>query len=100
MPEILVKVRKKGRSEILLDYHLRVGQLTQDTRLPEGYALQEQRLDETETGDATTVTLVDATRPADLPEKSAPEDVARWLGLDPKAERLRICRARPTLLCD
>jgi hypothetical protein len=29
-------VQEKGRSEILLDYHLRVGQITQDTRIPEG----------------------------------------------------------------
>src|SRR6201995_4491762 len=41
-------VQAKGRSEILLDYHLRVGEVTQDTRLPAGYRLQEQRLDETE----------------------------------------------------
>ena len=57
------EVQEKGRSEIFLDYHLRVGQLTQDTRLPEGYALQEQRLDETEVGAGTTVTLIDAKRP-------------------------------------
>src|ERR1700755_494503 len=57
------EVQEKGRSEILSDYHLRVGQLTQDTQIPEGYTLQEQRLDETEVGDATTVTLVDARRP-------------------------------------
>ena len=47
-------VQEKGRTEVLLDYHLRVGQLTRDTRLPEGQALHEQRLDETETGAATT----------------------------------------------
>ena len=29
-------VQEKGRSEILLDYHLRVGQITQHTRIPEG----------------------------------------------------------------
>jgi heme-degrading monooxygenase HmoA len=29
-------VQEKGRSEILLDYHLRVVQITQDTRIPEG----------------------------------------------------------------
>src|SRR5882757_11118191 len=46
-------VQEKGRSEILLDYHLRVGQITQDTRIPEGYTLQEQRLDESEVGNAT-----------------------------------------------
>src|ERR1700722_16294956 len=54
-------VQEKGRSEILLDYHLRVGQITQDTELPPGYTLQEQRLDETEVGEGTTITLVDAT---------------------------------------
>src|SRR6476660_8777031 len=41
--------QEKGRSEILLDYHLRIGQLTQDTRPPDGHVLQEQRLDETAT---------------------------------------------------
>src|SRR6185312_1846579 len=54
------EIQEKGRSEVMLDYHLRVGQLTQDTRLPEGFALREQRLDETEVGEGTTVTLIDA----------------------------------------
>src|SRR3984885_4200843 len=49
--------QEKGRSEILLDYHLRVGQVTRDTRIPQGHALAEQRLDETEVGEATTITL-------------------------------------------
>src|SRR3954452_13015319 len=49
------QVQEKGRNEVLLDYHLKVGQLTQDTRLPDGHALREQRLDETETGAGTTV---------------------------------------------
>src|SRR3979409_1136335 len=40
--------QQTGRSKIFVDYHLRVGQLTRDTRLPAGYALHEQRLDETE----------------------------------------------------
>ena len=66
---------------MLLDYHLRVGQLTQDTRLPEGQALHEQRLDETETGEGTTVVLIDGKRPKQWVEKSDHEDVARWLGL-------------------
>src|SRR5579871_3876888 len=59
------EVQEKGREEILLDYHLRVGQLTHDTRPPKGHALAEQRLDETETGEGTTVTLIDASVPAD-----------------------------------
>jgi heme-degrading monooxygenase HmoA len=76
-------VQEKGRSDVFLDYHLRVGQLTRDTRLPDDQALREQRLDETETGAATTVTLIDAKRPADWVEKTAPQQVAAWLGLKP-----------------
>jgi heme-degrading monooxygenase HmoA len=77
--------QEKGRSHIFLDYHLRIGQLTQDTRLPAGQSLPEQRLDETETGDATTVTLIDARQPPKWVETTAAEDVARWLGLKPDA---------------
>jgi len=79
-------VQRKGRGEILLDYHLRVGQVTRDTALPDG--LPEQRLDETETGAATTVTLVDATRPAEWVAQARPEDVAGWLGFMPDASGL------------
>ncbi len=81
-------VQGKARLEVFLDYHLRVGQLTRDTRLPDGCALREQRLDETETGEATTVTLIDARRPAERVEKASPGDVARWLGLAPGASGL------------
>src|ERR1700681_4218803 len=41
-------VQEEGRLEVLHDYHLRVGQVTRDTRLRDGYVLDEQRLDETE----------------------------------------------------
>lgn len=37
-------VQEKGREEVFLDYHLRVGQITSDTRIPEGMKLLEQRL--------------------------------------------------------
>jgi heme-degrading monooxygenase HmoA len=78
-------VQEKGRSEILLDYHLRVGQITQDTRVPEGHAVAEQRLDETEVGEGTTVTLIDAKRPAQWTETSNPADCSEYLGLNPYA---------------
>ena len=81
-------VQGKARLEVFLDYHLRVGQLTRDTRLPDGHALREQRLDETETGGATTVTLIDARRPAGRVEEAGPADVARWLGFAPGASSL------------
>jgi hypothetical protein len=50
-------VQEQGRSEILLDYHLRVGQITHDTHVPVGQTIKEQRLDETEIGEGTTRNL-------------------------------------------
>ena len=81
-------VQQKGRSDIFLDYHLRIGQFTKDTRPPQGHALDEQRLDETETGDATTISLIDAKRPPEWVEQTAPDDVAKWLGFAPAAPGL------------
>jgi heme-degrading monooxygenase HmoA len=81
-------VQQKGRSEILLDYHLRVGQITQDTRIPLGYTLEEQRLDETAVGAGTIVTLIDAKQSADWLRQADPVDVATWLGLAPTAPGL------------
>ena len=74
--------QEKGRSEIFLDYRLRVGQVTRDTRIPDGHTLREQRLDETETGAGTTVTLIDARRPARWIETPGAAESARYLGLD------------------
>jgi heme-degrading monooxygenase HmoA len=74
-------VQEKGRFEVFHDYHLRVGQITRDTKLPDGQALAEQRLDETESGAATTVVLVDAQCPAEWVKTARAEEVAAWLGL-------------------
>jgi heme-degrading monooxygenase HmoA len=82
------EVQAKGRAAVLLDYHLRVGQMTRDTRLPDGQALREQRLDETETGAATTVILIDAKRPAEWVAKARPTEIAEWLGLYSEAAGL------------
>ena len=76
-------VQEKGRSEIFSDYHLRVGQVTRDTRPPTGQAVREQRLDETVTGEGTTVTLIDAKRPPEWVTETGSGEVARWLGLVP-----------------
>ena len=75
------EVQEKGRSEILADYHLRVGQVTRDTRLPDGYALQEQRLDETEIGEATTISLIDAKYHSEWIRETKPGLIAKRLGL-------------------
>lgn len=82
------EVQERGRREVLRDYHLRVGQLTRDTRLPEGHQLTEQRLDETEVGEGTTVTLVDAERSPESVAARSPVEVATSLGLDQGAPGL------------
>jgi heme-degrading monooxygenase HmoA len=80
--------QEQGRFAIFLDYHLRVGQVTRDTKPPDGYSPHEQRLDETEVGEGTTVTLIDAKRPVEWVKETAAEDVALWLGLAPDAASL------------
>jgi heme-degrading monooxygenase HmoA len=74
-------VQEKGRAGVLLDYHLRVGQVTRDTGLAAGQSLREQRFDETETGAGTTVTLIDGNRAADWVKQAGPQAVADSLGL-------------------
>src|ERR1700745_200597 len=41
-------VQEKGRSKIFQDYHLRVGEVTVDTRPPPGLSVEQTRFDETE----------------------------------------------------
>ncbi len=82
------EVQAKGRGEILADYHLRVGQITEDTQVPEGYRVLEQRLDETDVGEAKAITLITAKRPAKFGETANPDDCAEFLGLNPYADGL------------
>lgn len=82
------EAQERGRTEIFSDYHLRVGQLTKDTNIPEGDELHEQRLDETEVGEGTTLVLIDGKRTSEWVKNTSAEDVARWLGLPSKAEAL------------
>jgi len=50
-------VQQKGRNEIFKAYRLRVGEVIADSEPPEGHALRNQRLDETEVGDAKCTTI-------------------------------------------
>jgi heme-degrading monooxygenase HmoA len=60
-------VQLKGRTEVFGDYHLRVGEVIADSRLPAGQVLLEQRLDETAAA-AKLVTLSEAS-PQGLPAR-------------------------------
>jgi heme-degrading monooxygenase HmoA len=81
-------VQEKGRSEILLDYHLRVGQITHDTEVPVGQTIVEQRLDETEVGAGTTITFIDAKWPDVSCESSDAPGISNYLGFRPQAAGL------------
>jgi len=74
-------IQQRARAEVFVDYHLRVGQVTRDTRLPAGQSLDDQRLDETQAGAGTTMVLIEARRSEGSTPKAAPESIARWLGL-------------------
>lgn len=82
------EVEESGRSSILAEYHLRVGEITNDTRIPAGQELAEQRFDETRAGEGTALTLIDARRPAEWSGTSNPADCSQFLGLDPYADGL------------
>jgi hypothetical protein len=62
-----------------------VGEITQDTQVPTGHRIAEQRLDETEIGEGTTVTFVDAKSPKGSIEPSDASGIADHLGLNPDA---------------
>jgi heme-degrading monooxygenase HmoA len=51
------EIQGKGRREIFEDYHLRVGEITADTHIPEGQKLQEQHFDETVIGTSKVATI-------------------------------------------
>ena len=82
------KVQEAARDRVFADYRLRIGQVVADTRIPEGYTLQEQRLDVTETGAGTVVMLLDAKRSPEWVKQAGADAVARSLGLDPRAAGL------------
>src|SRR6201992_1413280 len=76
------EVQSKGRTQVLADYHLRVGQITHDTAVPPGQVLVEQRLDETAVGQGTTAILIASHRDPSWAKRSSAGEVAQDLGLD------------------
>jgi len=82
------KVQQAARDRIFSDYRLRIGQTVADTRLPAGEVLLEQRMDVTEVGAGTAVTLLDATRDPDWVRQGGAEAVRETLGLDLRADGL------------
>jgi heme-degrading monooxygenase HmoA len=71
--------QEKGRFEIFDDYHLRVGEITADSRIPPRQRLPQQRFDETEIADAKLITISELAPVGDRRLKV--ENVAADLGL-------------------
>ncbi|HEY7908245.1 MAG TPA: antibiotic biosynthesis monooxygenase [Thermomicrobiales bacterium] len=76
-------VQETGRLAIFADYHLRVGEITADTRLPEGQHLGQQRFDTTVVGKAQVVTITEAAGDA------AASSLALYDGADGLVDRER-----------
>ncbi|HUB95032.1 MAG TPA: antibiotic biosynthesis monooxygenase [Stellaceae bacterium] len=51
--------QEKGRTDVFADYHLRVGEVTSDTGLPDGASLPQLRFDATEIGSAACATITE-----------------------------------------
>jgi hypothetical protein len=75
-------VQKKGRYEIFEDYRLRVGEVISDTDPPPKAPIREQRLDETEVGQAKVVTFTEITPARSTIFSTQADLLLSHLGLD------------------
>ncbi|RKP53670.1 antibiotic biosynthesis monooxygenase family protein [Pararobbsia silviterrae] len=82
------KIQQAARDRVFADYRLRIGQVVADTHVPTGHALLEQRLDVTETGAGTAVTLIEGHRVPEWVHEVGTDTVAQSLGLDTQAAGL------------
>lgn len=64
-------VQAQGRDHVFADYHLRVGEITADTQIPEGQHLGQERFDTTTVGAARVVTITEAPPDAAAPSPAA-----------------------------
>jgi heme-degrading monooxygenase HmoA len=74
-------VQEKGRFEVFEDYHLRVGEVTADSAPPKGLAVEQQRFDTTETGQAKVVTVTEVVLQDDSALGAKADQLGAHLGL-------------------
>ncbi len=77
-------IQAKGRSEVFRDYHLRVGEVTAEDRK----ALPQLRFDETETGTAKMVTVLEEPTVNSPPELGGLVDWEMYDGITVEASRV------------
>ncbi|MGI8687591.1 MAG: antibiotic biosynthesis monooxygenase family protein [Thermomicrobiales bacterium] len=64
-------VQETGRLGVFVDYHLRVGEITADTQVPEGQSIRQERFDTTAVGSAQVVTIAEVPPGATAPSPAA-----------------------------
>jgi hypothetical protein len=82
------EVQQKGRSEIMQDCHLRVGDVISDTRPSAAAPVQELRFDETEVGRTKYVSYTEIVPQAETALSGQTQLVAAQLGLLPQTAGL------------
>lgn len=80
--------QEKGRFEIFEDYHLRVGEVTDDTDPPKGLSVEQQRFDETEVGRAKMTSITEITPVQGGSIDARPDLLPARLGLETGREGL------------
>jgi len=81
-------VQEKGRFDVFEDYHLRVGEITVDTAPPKGLALQGQRFDVTDVGEAKVVTITEVVLQEDNSPGAKVDRLGALLGLRASSDGL------------
>ena len=74
------EVQEKGRFEVFEDYHLRVGEIIADSHPPEGQAIRDHHIEETEVGAARVLLLLEMTCPPEQVKHAAPAELAAKMG--------------------
>ncbi|MDB6103582.1 MAG: antibiotic biosynthesis monooxygenase [Gammaproteobacteria bacterium] len=75
------EVQKKGRTEIMRDYHLRVGDVVSDTAPPAAAPIKEMRFDETEVGKTKYVSFLEIVPQSHATFAAQPEMIPAHFGL-------------------
>jgi len=73
---------ENGRNRLLADYRLRVGEVTSDTRAPDGRKMAQDQPNHTGVGECTYVTLIDAKQTPQWVAANNPQEMALYLGFD------------------
>jgi heme-degrading monooxygenase HmoA len=75
-------IQERGRQEIFVDYHLRVGEVTFDSDPPRDTPVREQRFDATEAGRAKVITLTEVLPAAGSVIPVEADEVLGMLGIE------------------